>query len=287
MSTHASALLLAALAYRYARRHADDRRFTFGTGKLGDLAGYTSAIVLAMIALLIGYEAVSRFIAPVPISFERGDPDRGARPRRQCRQRAAPERRRASSPSRSWPRPRRMMATTIDHDDAHRIETDCRRAGARDLRARRAAALSAFVRDRRAAVRRRRHDRDGAARRRPPGLHLRGPRRPSRIGRRNSRAARLRRACAARCAARSRIEVAFAEHEHATGRGASGQQYAGRDHPRAGGCGGFGAGDRRAGARTFSRLGLDGPDRRHVRRRRDRGLVLRAGARYRRHPAWT
>src|ERR1700730_9593211 len=61
MSTHASALLLAALAYRYARRHADDPRFTFGTGKLGDLAGYTSAIVLAMIALLIGYEAISRF----------------------------------------------------------------------------------------------------------------------------------------------------------------------------------------------------------------------------------
>ena len=59
MSTHASALLLAALAYSYARRHAHDRRFTFGTGKLGDLAGYSSAIVLAMIALLIGYEAIS------------------------------------------------------------------------------------------------------------------------------------------------------------------------------------------------------------------------------------
>ena len=39
MSTHASALLLAALAYSYARRHANDSRFTFGTGKLGDLAG--------------------------------------------------------------------------------------------------------------------------------------------------------------------------------------------------------------------------------------------------------
>jgi cation diffusion facilitator family transporter len=74
MSTHASALLLAALAYRYARRHADDQRFTFGTGKLGDLAGFTSAIVLAMIALLIGYEAVSRFIAPVPISFNEAIP---------------------------------------------------------------------------------------------------------------------------------------------------------------------------------------------------------------------
>src|ERR1700722_5758786 len=54
MSTHASALLLAALAYRFARRHVDDSRFTFGTGKLGDLAGFTSAIVLAMVAILIG-----------------------------------------------------------------------------------------------------------------------------------------------------------------------------------------------------------------------------------------
>src|SRR6201997_5812746 len=69
MSTHAGALLLAALAYRYARRHADDPRFSFGTGKLGDLAGFTSAIVLAMIALLIGYEAVLRLFHPVPIHF--------------------------------------------------------------------------------------------------------------------------------------------------------------------------------------------------------------------------
>jgi cation diffusion facilitator family transporter len=74
MSTHASALLLAALAYGYARRHADDRRFSFGTGKLGDLAGFTSAIVLAMIALLIGYEAVSRLIWPVAISFDEAIP---------------------------------------------------------------------------------------------------------------------------------------------------------------------------------------------------------------------
>src|SRR5262252_7517836 len=65
MSTHAGALLLAALAYTYARNHADDPRFTFGTGKLGDLAGFTSAIILAMIALLIGYEGVSRIFEPV------------------------------------------------------------------------------------------------------------------------------------------------------------------------------------------------------------------------------
>jgi cation diffusion facilitator family transporter len=74
MSTHASALLLAALAYRYARRHADDPRFSFGTGKLGDLAGFSSAIVLLMIAVLIGYEAVARLIAPVPISFNEAIP---------------------------------------------------------------------------------------------------------------------------------------------------------------------------------------------------------------------
>src|SRR5579863_7238926 len=74
MSTHAGALLLAALAYTFARRYANDPRFTFGTGKLGDLAGFTSAIILAMIALLIGYEAVSRLIAPAPISFAEAIP---------------------------------------------------------------------------------------------------------------------------------------------------------------------------------------------------------------------
>lgn len=69
MSTHAGALLLAALAYTYSRRHAHDPRFTFGTGKFGDLAGFTSAIVLAMIALLIGYEAVTRLLHPIAIHF--------------------------------------------------------------------------------------------------------------------------------------------------------------------------------------------------------------------------
>src|ERR1700723_99334 len=74
MSTHAGALLLAALAYSYARRHADDPRFTFGTGKLGDLAGFTSAIILAIIAVLIGYESVGRIFAPVPIHFAEAIP---------------------------------------------------------------------------------------------------------------------------------------------------------------------------------------------------------------------
>ncbi|HEY5363756.1 MAG TPA: CDF family Co(II)/Ni(II) efflux transporter DmeF [Aestuariivirga sp.] len=74
MSTHAGALLLAALAYTFARKHADNPSFTFGTGKLGDLAGFTSAIILAMIALLIGYESVVRLFAPVPIHFTQAIP---------------------------------------------------------------------------------------------------------------------------------------------------------------------------------------------------------------------
>ena len=74
MSTHAGALLIAAGAYTYARRHARDARFTFGTGKLGDLAAFTSAIVLAMIALLIGYESLGRLIYPVPIAFNEAIP---------------------------------------------------------------------------------------------------------------------------------------------------------------------------------------------------------------------
>lgn len=69
MSTHAAAMLIAVLAYVYARRYARDPRFTFGTGKLGDLAGFASAVVLALIALLIGWESFLRLANPVPISF--------------------------------------------------------------------------------------------------------------------------------------------------------------------------------------------------------------------------
>lgn len=70
MSTHAGALAIAALAYRYARSHAHDERFSFGTGKLGELAGYSSAMILAMIALLIGYESALRLMRPLPIAFD-------------------------------------------------------------------------------------------------------------------------------------------------------------------------------------------------------------------------
>jgi cation diffusion facilitator family transporter len=74
MSTHAIAMLIAALAYTFARKHASDTRFSFGTGKVGDLAGFSSAIVLGLIAVLIGYEAVTRFLAPVAISFREAIP---------------------------------------------------------------------------------------------------------------------------------------------------------------------------------------------------------------------
>jgi cation diffusion facilitator family transporter len=74
MSTHAGALVIAASAYAYARRHASDERFAFGTGKLGDLAAFSSAIVLAMIALLIGYESLGRLFQPVPIAFDQAIP---------------------------------------------------------------------------------------------------------------------------------------------------------------------------------------------------------------------
>lgn len=69
MSTHASALLIAALAYLYARRQARNPRFTFGTGKLGDLAGFASAIILALIALLMAWQSLVRLENPVAIDF--------------------------------------------------------------------------------------------------------------------------------------------------------------------------------------------------------------------------
>ena len=74
MSTHAGALLIAALAYTYSRLYANDARLTFGTGKFGDLAAFTSAIALAMIALLIGYESADRLVHPVPIAFNQAIP---------------------------------------------------------------------------------------------------------------------------------------------------------------------------------------------------------------------
>src|SRR5690242_10322954 len=69
MSTHVAALAIAALAYRFARRHAADARFSFGTGKLGELAAFASALILLLIALLIAYESITRFFNPIAIRY--------------------------------------------------------------------------------------------------------------------------------------------------------------------------------------------------------------------------
>jgi len=69
MATHAGALGVAALAYWFARTRAKAKSFTFGTGKVNALAGYTNALILALIALLIMIEAGSRLFHPVPVNF--------------------------------------------------------------------------------------------------------------------------------------------------------------------------------------------------------------------------
>jgi cation diffusion facilitator family transporter len=69
MSTHALAIGIASLAYAYARRHVESERFAFGTGKVGDLAGFASAILLGVVAIGVAVESVRRFIAPVPLAF--------------------------------------------------------------------------------------------------------------------------------------------------------------------------------------------------------------------------
>ena len=69
MGTHAGALGIAAFAYRFARRNADNPDYSFGTGKVGVLGGFTSAVVLFMIALFMGFESFQRILSPVPIQF--------------------------------------------------------------------------------------------------------------------------------------------------------------------------------------------------------------------------
>jgi len=69
MGTHAVALGITAFAYYYARRHSDNPNYSFGTGKVGVLGGFTSAVVLAVIALLIGVESIQRLVSPQPIRF--------------------------------------------------------------------------------------------------------------------------------------------------------------------------------------------------------------------------
>ena len=67
MASHAGALSLNALAYVYARRHARDEDFSFGAGKVNALGGFTGAVLLALVALLMAWESVSRLLHPVEI----------------------------------------------------------------------------------------------------------------------------------------------------------------------------------------------------------------------------
>lgn len=69
MATHAGALTLAGAAYAYARRNANNPRFAFGTGKVGDLAAFASAVILATVALLVGWESLERLAAPTAIDY--------------------------------------------------------------------------------------------------------------------------------------------------------------------------------------------------------------------------
>ena len=69
MAPHAVALGIAGAAYLFARQHASNSRFAFGTGKFGDLAAFSSAIILAMIAVQIAYESAVRLFDPVPIAY--------------------------------------------------------------------------------------------------------------------------------------------------------------------------------------------------------------------------
>jgi cation diffusion facilitator family transporter len=69
MATHAGALSVAAAAYSYARKHAHDPAFSFGTGKVGDLAGFASALILGLVAIWIGVESAMRFFMPSPVAF--------------------------------------------------------------------------------------------------------------------------------------------------------------------------------------------------------------------------
>ena len=70
MSTHVAAFLITASAYYFSRRNANNPRYSFGTGKMGVLGGFASAVILAMIALLMAGESVHRVFAPLLIQFD-------------------------------------------------------------------------------------------------------------------------------------------------------------------------------------------------------------------------
>ena len=69
MGSHTIALSINAFAYVYARRNANNERYSFGTGKVNTLGGYTGAILLAVVASMMAWESVERLIAPISIAF--------------------------------------------------------------------------------------------------------------------------------------------------------------------------------------------------------------------------
>lgn len=69
MATHAGALAVAAGAYAFAKRNATSRRFSFGTGKVGDLAGFASALILSVVTLGIAIEAIGRLLEPRQVAL--------------------------------------------------------------------------------------------------------------------------------------------------------------------------------------------------------------------------
>jgi cation diffusion facilitator family transporter len=70
MASHTVALGISAFAYYYARRHSEDESFSFGTGKVNALAGFSSAIMLIFFALMMAWESAYRFLNPVEIVFD-------------------------------------------------------------------------------------------------------------------------------------------------------------------------------------------------------------------------
>jgi cation diffusion facilitator family transporter len=69
MASHAAALTINVFAYVFARRHADDPSYSFGTGKMNALGGFVGAVLLAVFALIMAWESFDRIITPVEIAF--------------------------------------------------------------------------------------------------------------------------------------------------------------------------------------------------------------------------
>lgn len=69
MFTHALAFFISAMAYKFARKHANDKRYVFGTAKMGELAAYTSGLVLTVISCYIAYDAINTIVSHETINY--------------------------------------------------------------------------------------------------------------------------------------------------------------------------------------------------------------------------